>query len=120
MNRSSEDLKKQAEEILKLAKDKDVESNFYFTTTFERYLSQIELVARLEKELEESKLVLQKVYVKGTVNEYCNPIINAYNNTVSGANKTVTTLIKIMNSFKKEVDLNDDPLMKLINGDDDY
>lgn len=115
MNRSSEELRKQADEIMTLAKEKGVESNFYFTTTFERYLSQIELVSRLEGELEESELVLKKVYVKGTVNEYCNPIINAYNNTVSGANKTVTTLIKIMNSFKKENDFDDDPLMELLN-----
>jgi hypothetical protein len=116
MNNNSKELQKQADEILERAKETGLESNFFFTTTFNRYLSQIRIVERLESELDNSNIILKKSYVKGTENAYINPAITAYNNTTAGANKTVTTLIKILDSFEPEDDYKNDPLMELLNG----
>lgn len=112
-------LKAQAEEILRLAEENNVQSNFFFVTTFQRYLVQINILAELEKEVDSEGTTVSKEYVKGRKNLYTNPAINAYNRTTDSANKTVTTLLKIVNNFKAENKENEtDPLLALINGGD--
>ena len=86
------DLEKQAKEILKIAESNGVQTNFFFRTTFQRYLVQIAILSDLEKEIADEGATVTKEYVKGRGNVYTNPAINAYNNTTNSANKTVTTL----------------------------
>lgn len=111
------DLKQQAEQIKNMAEEQGLEDNFFFITTFERYLVQIDILEELKAEIEEEGTTVSKEYVKGRKNLYTNPAINAYNRTTDSANKTVTTLLKILNGGsvgkkKEEVD----PLLELING----
>lgn len=111
------DLKQQAEQIKNMAEAQGLEDNFFFITTFERYLVQIDILEELKAEIEEEGTTVSKEYVKGRKNLYTNPAINAYNRTTDSANKTVTTLLKILNGGsvgkkKEEVD----PLLELING----
>ena len=111
-------LNEQAQEILRIAEEGGVQTNFFFVTTFKRYQVQISILSELEKALKENGTLVTKEYVKGRKNLYDNPAINAYNRTTDSANKTVTTLMKIIRGFKDE-DNNgedDDPLLKAING----
>ena len=113
------DLNEQAQEILKIAEESGVQGNFFFVTTFKRYNVQLSILYELEKALKENGTLVTKEYVKGRKNLYDNPAINAYNRTTDSANKTVTTLMKIIRGFKEEEnEEDDDPLMKAINGSD--
>lgn len=113
------EMNKKAQEILELAAECGVQTNYFFTTTFQRYLVQIKILEDLEKEINESGALVTKEYVKGRENIYTSPAINAYNNTTNSANKTVSCLLKIVQGWKKEDQGNDvDPLLAIINGGD--
>ena len=110
-------LGEQASEILKIAEANGVQTNFFFVTTFKRYQVQINILTELEKEINGEGTTVSKEYVKGRKNLYTNPAINAYNRTTDSANKTVTTLLKIVQGWKKEDNNQDiDPLLAIING----
>ena len=113
-----------AQEILRIAEQYGVEKNFLFITTFKRYTVQLKVLQDLEKAIEEHGSTVEKEYVKGRKNLYTNPAIKEYNNAVNSANKTVSTLMSIIktNSDKYNPESNDeeiDPLLRVINGDDD-
>ena len=113
-------LNEQAKEILKIAEESGVHTNFFFVTTFKRYNTQLMILSELEKALKENGTLVEKEYVKGRKNLYDNPAINAYNRTTDSANKTVATLMKIIKGFKDEESSGDeiDPLLQAINGSD--
>ena len=115
----SKTLNEQAQEILKIAEASGVQSNFFFLTTFKRYLIQVDNASKIEAELKKTKdLTVTKSYQKNRDNIYVNPLIPEYNKTTDSANKTVNTLMKIIREFKvgKDEHENEDPLVKLING----
>ena len=117
MKKNSKILNNKAKEILKLAENSGVHTNYFFTTTFNRYLVQLKILEDLEREIEEAGALVTKEYVKGRENIYTNPAINAYNNTTNSANKTVTTLMGIIKGFKAEDKAKEvDPLLEIING----
>lgn len=113
-----EKLLEKAESIKKLAEENGCADNFFFLTTFERYLVQIEMLEALKAEIDESGLTVKKSYVKGRANLYSSPCIQAYNRTTDSANKTVATLMRIIKSFGTGESDDKDPLMDLINGGD--
>ena len=114
-------LNEQAEEIIKIAEEAGVQTNFFFLTTFKRYQVQINILSELEKKIKEEGTLVTKEYVKGRGNLYCNPAVSEYNRTTDSANKTVSTLIKIIKGFKGEDNSNSDvdPLLAIINGGDE-
>lgn len=114
-------LTEQAEKILEIAEAAGVQSNFFFKTTFRRYQVQLNNLTALEKAINEYGTTIKKVYVKGRENLYVNPAIGEYNKTAEAANRTVSTLIKIIRTFNvgDENDEIEDPLLKIINGGDD-
>lgn len=110
-------LNKQAQEIIKLAEESGVESNFFFITTFNRYRVQLEMLQRLEKMIKSDEILVTKEYIKGRKNVYCNPVIKDYNSTTDSANKTVNTLMKILKNYGVSGSKEDaDPLFDIING----
>lgn len=114
-------LSEQAQEIIKIAEASGVQTNFFFITTFKRYQVQISILNELEKKIKEDGALVTKEYVKGRGNLYANPAISEYNRTTDSANKTVSTLIKIIKGFKGEESDNDiDPLLAIINGGEEY
>lgn len=126
MGRKTE-LERQAEEIIEIAKASGVRSNFFFRTTFQRYLVQVRNADRIEaklKELNDDKITVTKSYQKGERNAYINPLFSEFNKTTDSANKTVNTLLKIIREFKvgsgEDEGKSEDPLVKLINGGEDY
>ena len=112
-------LKDQAKEILRLAEESGLQSNYFFVTTFERYQVQLQILDDLKKAINENGMLVNKEYVKGRKNVYSNPAVSDFNRTTDSANKTVATLLRILKSF----DVNEsheeiDPLMDIINGGD--
>ena len=114
-------LSEKAQEILRMAEDTGVQTNFFFVTTFKRYQVQLSNLSELEKAIKETGTLVTKEYVKGRANIYVNPAVTEYNKTTDSANRTVTTLMKIIKGFAKEDEERDsgyDPLMAIINGED--
>lgn len=111
-------LNEQAREIMKLAEESGVQSNFFFLTTFKRYQVQLNILNELEKAIKEHGMTVEKEYVKGRLNLCSNPAIQDYNRTTDSANKTVGTLMKIIKAFEvgKNKDAEEDPLMAILNG----
>ena len=114
-------LNDQAREILQIAEDSGVQSNFFCGTTFKRYQVQLNILTELEKAIKDEGTLVSKEYVKGRKNIYSNPAIQDYNRTTDSANKTVTTLMRILRNFGVDDagEQDEDPLMKIINGGDD-
>ena len=116
-------LNEQAEEILKIAEGYNADKNFFFITAFRRYMVQIKILNELEGTLKEDGVLVTKEYVKGRQNVYSHPAIQDFNRTTDSANKTVATLMKIIKNYNtkdKDEDEDEDPLLKAINGSDDY
>ena len=111
-------LNEQAQEILRIASEHGVESNFFFITTFKRYQVQMQILADLEKKIKSDGTTVTKEYVKGRENIYTNPAIKEYNATTRVANNTVATLMKIIMSLREreivEDEDGDDPLLKAL------
>ena len=110
-------LNEQAQEILRIAEQHGVEQNFFFLTTFKRYQVQLQILNDLEKTIKEDGTLVTKEYVKGRKNVYSHPAIADYNRTTDSANKTVSTLMKIIVTLRKDDSgEKDDPLLKIISG----
>ena len=92
----------QAQKILELAEARGVTSNFFFATTFERYITQIGLLSDLEQTVKAEGPLVTKEYVKGRENIYVHPAIKEYNKTAQAANNTVGTLMNIITKLEKE------------------
>ena len=114
-------LNEQAVEILRIAEETGVQTNFFFVTTFKRYQVQLSNLSELEKAIKETGTLVTKEYVKGRANIYVNTAVTEYNKTTYSANRTVTTLMKSIKGVAKEDEERDsgyDPLMAIINGED--
>lgn len=110
-------LQELADEIIKVAEESGVQSNFFFMTTFKRYQVQLTILADLERTLKTEGMLVSKEYVKGRKNLYANPAVAEYNKTTDSANKTVATLMRILKNFNVDEEKeDDDPLVRIING----
>ena len=92
----------QADKLLELAEQKGVQTNYFFRTTFERYLTQLAILDELKEAIGEHGTTVTKEYVKGRQNIVINPAITEFNKTTTAANNTVQTLIKIIQSLSDE------------------
>lgn len=116
---TKKNLKEQAKEILRLAEESGLQSNYFFVTTFERYQVQLQILDDLKQAINENGMLVNKEYVKGRKNVYSNPAVSDFNRTTDSANKTVATLLRILKSFDAETSQNEsDPLLEIINGGD--
>lgn len=97
-------LNEQAKKILEIAEQHGVEQNFFFITTFKRYQVQINILNELEATIKRDGTLVTKSYVKSRENIYTHPAITEYNRTATAANQTVSTLIKIITSLRKDED----------------
>lgn len=113
-------LTEQAQEIIRIAEESGVQSNFFFLTTFKRYQVQLTMLDELEKAIKEDGTTVTKEYVKGRKNVYSNPALKDYNTTTDSANRTVATLMKIIKNYNvSDTTEEEDPLLKIINGSDE-
>ena len=114
-------MSEQAEEILRIAEGYNVDKNFFFITTFKRYMVQIKILNELEESIKKDGVLVTKEYVRDRKNLYTHPAIQDFNRTTDSANKTVSTLMKIIKNFIGDTgdDELSDPLLAIINGGDD-
>lgn len=106
-----------ADEIIRLAEESGVKDNYFFITTFERYQVQMSILENLKEVMEREGMLVTKEYVKGRQNLYSNPAVAEYNRTTDSANKTVSTLMRIIKNFGDDKSSEEsDPLMEMING----
>lgn len=93
------DMNDKLRQLIDLATDANVETNFFFVTTLNRYKVQINTLTKLEKILANDDTLVTKEYVKGRGNLYTHPAITEYNKTSQAANNTVQTLLKIITTL---------------------
>ena len=94
------DLEQMAEKILAEAQKRGLQSNYLFSTTFQRYRVQLRILQELETEINAAgSLLVEKEYVRGSKNSYAHPAIREYNSTCQSANNTVQALLKIIATF---------------------
>ena len=90
-----------AKEILKIAEEKGLMNDYFFSTTFDRYQMQLQLMETLKKSIKDKGATVDIVQNSG-VKTVSNPSIAEYNKTASAANNTVGTLIKILKELSQE------------------
>ena len=111
------EIKAQAKEILRLAKNYGVEQNLLFATTFERYQTQLQILDELKATIETDGFFVDKTYVKGETNLYSHPAVTQFNRTTDSANKTVVTLMKIITTLRDRQNGDEkDPLLEILSG----
>ena len=117
MKKKKRSMTEQAEEILKVAESYNVDKNFFFVTTFKRYMVQIKILNELELSIKEDGVLVTKEYVKGRKNVYSHPAIQDYNRTTDRANKTLVSLMRLIKIFTGvDGETSVDPLLEIING----
>ena len=94
------DFLEQLKEIKEAAEKAGAETNIFYQTTLDRYITQINLLGDLKKAIRENGTYISKEYVKGRQNMNINPAITEYNKTSTAANNTVMTLTRIVKSLE--------------------
>lgn len=108
-------LEVQADKILRAARDAGLEESYFFETTFARYQRQLKLLGELEAILDDANLMVTKEYVRGRENLYANPAIAQYNSTADAANRTMASLLKVLEAFRPKDKDEPDALLEYIN-----
>lgn len=106
-SKKAKDFEAKRNALLEEAKEKGIDENYLFATTFNRYEIQVGILLELEKTIEKEDTLVTKEYVKNRSNLYVNPAITEYNKTATAANQTVTTLVKLIDSLGKEIEPDD-------------
>lgn len=96
---SKTQLDKQAKEILKIAGESGVQSNYLFVTTFKRYRFLLESLDRLGEIIEHDGEIITKEDAKGCSYKAVHPALVRYNSLAEVSNKTASTLIRIIKTF---------------------
>jgi len=113
------ELERKAESIRAEAESSGLDEDMSFSTTYDRYIKQLKILKALGEVIDDitdnGGILLQREYIKGQENTIVHPAIREYNNTAAGANRTLTTLLKIMRE-RKESGANKDPLLSIMNG----
>ena len=104
----------QAAKILEAAREAGLAESFLFETCFSRYTRQLKLLTELEAVLDDAELLVSKEYVKGRENLYAHPAVAQYNSTADAANRTLATLLRIIEAFRPEEPKKSDPLLDYI------
>lgn len=88
------------QEIEDAAKEANCDTNFFYRSTLDRYVTQLDLLTQAQTDMNERGLTIIKVTPRGAEVEAPNPAVQTYNQTASAANSTVSTLLKIVQTFK--------------------
>lgn len=117
---SKTQLDKQAKEIIRIAGESGVQLNYLFVTTFKRYRFMLASMERLAAIIEQDGEIITREDAKGISYKAVHPALVRYNSLAEVSNKTASTLIRIIKTFKFEDRQEQvDPLMKILNGYDE-
>lgn len=102
-------------ELFKLAKEYKVEKNALFLTAIRQYEVQQKVIRNINEILSEAdEMITTKEYVKGRENVYSHPLVKELPKHADSANKTVATILNIIQQFGDK-DIVDDKLAKYLN-----
>lgn len=88
------------DEIRKVAKEYGVDKNPFFQSTLSNYETvQVSIDLIHQVLVSESELTVTKEYVKGRENTYLHPAVKELPRQVDIANKTMDTMLKIIEQF---------------------
>ena len=107
MGKKKLSMQEQLNEIIAAAEQTGSETSVYYITTLDRYNTQIKIMEKLKKIINEEGPTVEKEYVKGRKNIVVNPAITEYNKTATAANNTVQTLMKIVAQTHNQSGLGD-------------
>ena len=82
--------------IMKLAEEYGVRQNVLFVSAADRYTGQMEMIEKIQEDLRERGLIIEKINTNGAVNVDANPLaaqLPKYNDT---ANKTLGVMLDII------------------------
>lgn len=97
-------VKKTFDELLELAKEYGVEDNALFRSAAEQYEIQSQVIKMMKAQLDDDgSAVSSKEYVKGRENVYTNPLIKDLPRHLDSANKTLLTMLDIINKLGKPI-----------------
>ena len=95
-------LNKTAEKLIKQAKEGGAEQNYFFQTTFDKYLTQLEYLDELQRRIERHKGLAkgyESLQEEALREKMIIGLITEFNKTSTAANNTVQTLLKIIITF---------------------
>lgn len=95
-----EKYRQELQEIEDAAKAANCDTNFLYRTTLDRYVTQLDLLTNAQDDMNKNGLTVRKITPRGAEVEVANPAIQIYNQTASAANSTVSTLLRIVQTFK--------------------
>lgn len=95
-----EKYRQELQEIEDAAKAANCDTNFLYRTTLDRYVTQLDLLTNAQDDMNQNGLTVTKITPRGAEVEVANPAIQIYNQTASAANSTVSTLLRIVQTFK--------------------
>ena len=94
-----EKYRQELQEIEDAAKAANCDTNFLYRTTLDRYVTQLDLLTNAQDDMNQNGLTVTKITPRGAEVEVANPAIQIYNQTASAANSTVSTLLRIVQTF---------------------
>lgn len=97
---ASEKYRTELAEIEQAAREANCDTNFLYRSTLDRYVKQLDLLDRAQIDMDERGLTVIKTTPRGAEIEVANPSIQVYNQTASAANSTVSTLLRVVQTFK--------------------
>ena len=103
------------DEIMELAETYGVKDNVLFVSASKRYAGQIEMIEKIEEDLRDRGLMVEKINVKGDTNVDANPLVSQlpkYNDT---ANKTLGVMLDIIQKLGTAAPVGD-KLGEFLNG----
>ena len=89
-------------ELIRMAKEGGAEQNYFFTTAFEKYQMQLDIMEELQGRIARIRTELQSTTIPTAVDQLerrLNAAVSEYNKTATASNNTITTLLKIIVTF---------------------
>lgn len=87
------------DDILKLAEECCVNDNALFISILHNYETVQLAISRVHDSLENDDPTVTKEYVRGRENVYANPLIKELPKLIDASNKTMSTMLKIIDQF---------------------
>lgn len=99
MKKNVNSIKEKAKGIMQEAKERGLDTDASFTTSFHLLEVQIEMLEALEKSFREDGTTITKEYVKGRENIYIHPAVDKYTKTSDSA---FNKILKLKEMLKEE------------------
>lgn len=89
-------------ELIELAKQYGVDNNVMFTTSCERYAMVTNTIKEMREAIDQEGVLINRINVKGDTNMDTNPLVPQLPKYVEVANKTLTTMLDIIQRLGME------------------